>query len=76
MRARKILVMVVGTAQTVVGVLAVIFVYVLYLDFLGVRTRLNVSGELAPLYLLVLIVFGFFSIMGGFFLIHEGLESR
>ncbi len=65
---------IVGIAQGAIGVLAGIFACILYFNFLGAQTMLNVPAELLPLYLLALSVFSFFSVISGFFLIHEGLE--
>ncbi len=76
MRLRRILSAVFGTLQVAVGVLAVIFASILYFDFFDVQTKLNMSVELLPFYLFALIVFGFFSIISGFFLFHERLESH
>ena len=72
MRVRRILVATVGIAQGAIGVLAGILAGVLYFNFLDVQTALNVSAELFPVYLFILIVFSFFSVISGFFLIHEG----
>ncbi|MCK5563260.1 hypothetical protein KAI30_03725 [Candidatus Bathyarchaeota archaeon] len=74
MRVKRILVAIVGIAQGAIGGLAGILAYILYFNFLDVQTTLNVSAELLPLYLLILSVFGFFSVISGFFLIHEELD--
>ena len=74
MRVRRIFVAVVGIAQGAIGVSAGILACILYFNILGVQTMLKVSAELLPLYLLTLSVFSFFSVINGFFLIHEGLE--
>lgn len=74
MRVRRILVTIVGIAQGAIGVLAGILACILYFNFLGVQTTLNVSAELLPLDLLILTVFSFFSVINGFFLIHEEIE--
>lgn len=76
MRPRRILVTIVGTLQSAIGVLAVIFAYILYFDFFDAQARLNTSVELLPFYLFAVIVFGFFSIISGLFLLYEGRESR
>lgn len=73
MRVRRIIVAIVGITQGAMGILAGILACIIYFNFLGVQTTLNVPTELLPLYLLVLIVFGFFSIISGFFLAIEGL---
>jgi len=74
MGVRRILVAIVGVAQGAIGLLAGVLACILYFNFLGVQTTLNVSVELLPLYLLILGVFSFFSVVSGFFLIYEGLE--
>ena len=74
MRVKRILVAIVGIAQGAIGGLAGILAGILYFNFLDVQTTLNVSAELLPLYLLILSVFGFFSVISGFFLIHEELD--
>lgn len=74
MRVKRILVAIVGITQGAIGGLAGILAYILYFNFLDVQTTLNVSAELLPLYLLILSVFGFFSVISGFFLIHEELD--
>ena len=74
MGVRRILVAIVGVAQEAIGLFAGVLAFILYFNFLGVQTTLNLSVELLPLYLLTLSVFSFFSVISGFFLIHEGLE--
>lgn len=71
MRPRRILVAVVGTIQSLTGILAIIFAYILYLDIFGLRAWLDVTAEFLPLYMLVFIVFGFFSMISGVFLLTE-----
>ena len=74
MRVRRILVAIVGIAQGATGVSAGILACILHFNFLGIQTTLNVPAELLPLYLSILSVFSLFSVISGFFLIHEGLE--
>ena len=76
MQPRKIFATIVGTVQSAIGVLAVIFAYFLYFDFFDVQTMLNTPVELLPFYVFALMVFGFFSVISGLFLLHEGLKSR
>ena len=71
MKAKRILVVIVGMTQGAIGMLALIFTCILYFNFLNIQTTLNVSAELLPLSLLILSIFGFFSVMSGLFLIHE-----
>jgi hypothetical protein len=72
MKVRRILVATVGIAQGAIGVLAGTLAGILYFNFLDVQTALNMSAELLPFYLFILIVFSFFSVISGFFLVHEG----
>ncbi len=74
MGVRRILVAIVGVAQGAIGVLAGVLALILHFDFLDFRNTLNVSSELLSLYLLILTVFSFFSVISGSFLIHEGQE--
>ncbi len=71
MKAKRILVLIVGVTQGAIGLLALILVCVLYFNFLNIQTMLNVSTELLPLSLLILSIFGFFSAISGLFLLHE-----
>lgn len=71
MKAKRILVAVVGMTQGAIGVLALILACTLHFNFLDIQTMLNVSAELLPLSLLILIIFGFFSAISGLFLLHE-----
>ncbi|MFB0514738.1 MAG: hypothetical protein ACETVQ_04090 [Candidatus Bathyarchaeia archaeon] len=71
MKAKRILVVIVGMTQGAIGMLALILTCILYFNFLNIQTTLNVSAELLPLSLLILSIFGFFSVMSGLFLIHE-----
>jgi len=75
MGLRRILAAVVGALQVAIGVFAVMFACFFYIDFLDVQSMLNISEELLSFYLLVLTVFGFFSIISGLFLFFEGVES-
>lgn len=76
MKVRKPVVTFFGIAQEVIGVLAILFAYILYYNFLDVRVALNIPEEHVSLYLLLLYILGFISIVSGSFLIHERLEAR
>jgi hypothetical protein len=58
-----------GAAQSIMGSLATVFAYLLYYNFLDMQTVLSVPQKDVVLYMLVLIVFGLLSIIGGLFLI-------
>ncbi len=74
MRIRKFVVTFFGVTQEAIGALAIVFAYVLYYNILDIRTNLEIPLEHVPVYLLLLFVFGFISILSGFFLIRERLE--
>jgi len=68
---RKIVSKVVGVAQSGIGVLAIIFGYILYYNLFDIQGMLNVSVQNVPLYILFLFIFGLLSVISGFFLIYE-----
>ena len=71
MSIRKKVSIVVGLAQSVIGASATVFAFILYHNFLGIQTVLNVTAKDVVLYMLILIVFGLLSIISGLFLINE-----
>ena len=73
--ARKISAMVVGTVQTTLGGLAVIFAYFLHINFFGLQENLNILEEFVPLFMFILIIFGFFSLISGIYLLTERKKS-
>ena len=73
--ARKTLAAIVGAVQSTLGVLAVIFAYSLSINFFSLQESLNVRADFVPLFMLILIIFGFFSIVGGLFLLIEREET-
>ena len=76
MKSRRTLVAVFGIIQTVVAALSVIFAFFLYFNFLDIKAWLDVGVEFSSVHLSVLLGFGVFSFMSGWFLVHEWLESR
>ncbi len=71
MSAKRIAVAIVGMTQAAIGMLAFALTFTLYYDLLSIQTALDVSHELLPLSLLILGIFGFFSVTSGIFLLHE-----
>ena len=71
MEVREIVSNVVGVAQSGIGVLAIIFGYILYYNLFGMQGMLNASAQNVPLYFLFLFIFGLISVISGFFLIYE-----
>jgi hypothetical protein len=73
--ARRIFSILIGTVQSTLGGVAITVGYFLYSDYFGVRASLRVPAESLPFYMLILTVFGFFSIISGSFLLTERVES-
>jgi hypothetical protein len=63
--------MFVGLAQSLTGASATVFAFFLYHNFFGVQAMFNVPQKDVILYMLILIVFGLLSIIGGLFLVNE-----
>ena len=61
----------VGATQEAVGVLTIAFSYILHSNLFNVQTWLKVPEEEVSLYLVPFFVFGFVSIISGFFLLRE-----
>ncbi|MDH5266488.1 MAG: hypothetical protein OEW62_02280 [Candidatus Bathyarchaeota archaeon] len=76
MEDRRALTVIVGIVQSIIAVLIVIFACLLYFNFFDVQTWLNAAARFSYVYLLTLLVFGFFSIISGLLLVQEWLESR
>ncbi len=70
MNLRRIAVTLFGVTQEVIGILAVVFAYVLYYDILDVRANLGIFSGHVSIYLLLIFVFGFVSMLSGLFLLH------
>ena len=76
MNIRGTLAIIVGLMQIVIAALLFIFACSLYLNFFGVQGQLNGAIESFHFHVLVLLFFGFFSIISGLFLVYEWLKSR
>lgn len=72
MRIRRVLIEVIGVAQEAIGLLSAIFAVLLFYDVVRVQAVFSLPAGFLPLYLLILVVFSFFSILSGLFLIREG----
>ncbi len=75
--ARKICLIVVGVAQSGLGISAIIITYLLHFDLFDLRVRLYTHAsaeEFPPIYTLIVALFGFFSIISGIFLLTEREE--
>jgi len=71
MEVRKVVSKVVGVAQSGIGVLAIIFGYILYYNLFDIQGMLNVSAQNVPLCILLLFIFGLLSVISGLFLFYE-----
>jgi hypothetical protein len=74
MNVRKNVAMFFGITQGVIGVFAIVFACVLYYNILDTRINLEIPFEQVSVYILILFVFGFVSILSGLVLIRERLE--
>ena len=71
MENRRILSVMFGIAQGIIGLLSAILAVLLFLNILEVQTVFNVPPEFLPLCLLILGLVSVFSGISGFFLIRE-----
>jgi len=71
MNIRGALAIIVGLMQIVIAALIFVFACCLYFNFFGVQGQLNGAIESCHFHVLVLLFFGFFSIMSGLFLVYE-----
>jgi hypothetical protein len=76
MKARRTLVLIVGIIQSVIATLVFISAFSLYFNFFDVQTLVDAAVETLYFHVSALLVFGFFSVISGLFLVHEWLESR
>jgi len=72
MGAKKALIKVVGATQGTIGIGALILALLFHFDLFAVRSMFDVPSELLVLNVLILGVFGFFSLMSGLLLFHKG----
>jgi len=76
MNIRGTLAIIVGLMQIVTAALLFIFACSFYFNFFGAQGQLNGAIESCHFHVLVLLVFGFLSIISGLFLVYEWLEPR
>jgi len=61
----------IGVAQSTMGVLASVFAYILYHNFFSVQEILSLPSQDVAYFMMVLIIFGVLSVIGGLFLLNE-----
>jgi len=71
MSIRRIISRIVGVVQSSIGAITIIFAYGLHSNLFGMQTALGFSAKSLPIYILVLVIFGFLSIISGMFLIYD-----
>jgi len=71
MSTRKIISRVVGVVQSVIGAITIIFAYAIHSNFFNMQSTMGISAKSLPLYVLILVIFGFLSIISGLFLIQD-----
>jgi len=76
MKIRRTLTVIVGIIQSMIAMLTVIFACSLYFNFFGIQMLFDVVAESLYFHILALLIFGFFSLISGLFLVYEWLKSR
>ncbi len=76
MRIRKAIAATVGILQSIIAVLTIGFACTIYFDLFDVQISLNISAESVLFSVLILLGFGLFSLISGFFLIDEWFEKH
>jgi len=73
MRARRALVTLMGALQSIIGMLVIVFAYLIYYDppFFQARSILNIQIENIAFFIFLLSIIGFFSLLSGFLIIYE-----
>jgi len=71
MSTRRIISRIVGVAQSAIGAIVIVFAYALHSNLFGMQNTLGISTKSLPLYVLILFIFGFLSIISGLFLIYD-----
>jgi len=71
MEKRRILSVIVGIFQSVIGVLSAVFLVLLFFNILEFETFFNLPADLLPVYMVILGLFSLFSVISGVFLIRE-----
>lgn len=72
MKVGGVLAAMIGVIQGVIGVAAMVLALIFYFNILDVQTIFSLPPELLPFYLVVLVLFGLFSIISGGYLIRGG----
>jgi hypothetical protein len=72
MKVSGILAAIIGVVQGAIGVGAMVLALMLYLNILEVQTIFSLPPELLPFYLVVLGLFGLFSVISGGYLTRGG----
>jgi hypothetical protein len=76
MENRRILSVIFGVAQGIIGVLSAAVAVLLFFNIIEVQTLFNASPEFLPLYLLILGLFSIFSIINTVFLLREWWRGK
>ncbi len=76
MRIRKALAATVGILQSIIAVLTMGFACTIYFDLFDVQISWKIPAESVLFSVLVLLGFGLFSLISGFFLIDEWIENH
>lgn len=61
----------IGLLQALIGGISLIFAFLLFYNFFNVQSIFGFSGDNIEFYMLVFMVFGFFSVVSGLLLFYE-----
>lgn len=76
MKARKTLTLIVGTIQSVIAILIMIFACFVFFNFLNVKSLLGDATNLIDLHIFIFLMSGIISFISGIFLLCEWWEAR
>jgi hypothetical protein len=72
MKVGGVLAAIIGAVQGAIGAAAMVLALMFYFNILDVQTVFSLPPELLPFYLVVLVLFGLFSVISGGYLIRGG----
>jgi hypothetical protein len=71
MKIRNILSAMIGLIQSGIGLISTIITILLFFGLIEIELFFNTPSELLPIFLLILSLFSFFSVVNGIFLIRD-----
>ena len=71
MKIKTILAKTIGTIQTAIGGIIILFAFLVFYNIFDLQTALGLAAEAIGLYLWTFIIFGLLSVISGLFLFYE-----